>query len=55
MPEREPEYLLKQAKRCRMVAAGTLDERTRTTLLAMAKEYEGRAELVKQKPVEKPE
>jgi hypothetical protein len=41
---------LKQAKRCRTAAAGTTDERTRNTLLAMAREYEERAELVKQKP-----
>lgn len=50
MPDREPEHLLKQAKRCRTAAAGTTDERTRNTLLAMAREYEERAELVKQKP-----
>lgn len=40
MPEREPEHLSKQARRCRSIAAQTLDARTRATLLAMAKEYE---------------
>jgi hypothetical protein len=42
--EREPEYLLKQARRCRSIADGTPDERTRSTLLGMATEYEERAE-----------
>jgi len=44
VPEREPEYLLKQARRCRSIAHSTADERTRTTLLGMAKEYEERAQ-----------
>ncbi len=50
MPEREPEYLLKQARRCRSIAGATLDPRVRQTLLQMAEEYEARAELLKQRP-----
>ena len=44
MPEQELDYLLKQAKRCRTVAAGTTDERTRQALLEMAREYEEQAD-----------
>jgi hypothetical protein len=44
VPEREPEYLLKQARRCRSIASGTPDAQTRATLVAMAKDYEERAE-----------
>ena len=44
MSEKELTYLLKQIKRCRTVAAGTSDERTRNALLSMAKEYEEQAD-----------
>jgi hypothetical protein len=47
--EREPEYLLKQARRCRVAAAGIADKQTRQTLLDMAAEYEQRAEPLKDK------
>jgi hypothetical protein len=43
MPEPDPDFLLKQAFKCRNLARSTLDERTRQTLLGMAQEYEGRA------------
>ena len=43
MPEKEPEYLLEQARRCRSIARGTSDQKTRATLLGMAQEYEERA------------
>ena len=43
MDEDEPEYLLKQAKRCRTVARTATDEKLRQALLAMAQEYEERA------------
>ena len=42
--EKELAFLLSQAKRCRTVAAGTSDERTRTALLAMALDYEAQAD-----------
>jgi hypothetical protein len=48
MPEAEPEYLLKQARRCRSAASATLDSRVRQTLSEMAEEYEGRAKALKQ-------
>jgi hypothetical protein len=52
MPEPEPEYLLKQARRCRSAASTTLDARTRQTLIGMADEYEQKARAIK--PAEKP-
>ncbi len=52
MPEPEPEELLTKARRCRVLASSTLDERTAKTLREMALEYEQRAQLLaaKQKP-----
>jgi hypothetical protein len=47
MDDSEPEYLLKQAERCRRLARATLDQRTRSTLLGMAEEYEQRADQVR--------
>lgn len=43
VPEREPEYLLKQAGRCRSIATSTIDAKTRATVIGMANEYEERA------------
>ena len=50
--EKEVDFLLSQAKRCRTVAAGTTDERTRMALLAMAADYEEQADALSlaQKP-----
>ena len=45
--ELEIDFLLSQAKRCRTVAAGTTDERTRTALLAMAQDYEEQADALR--------
>ena len=42
-PVEEPEYLLKQADRCKAVAKSASDDNVRRTLLAMAREYEDRA------------
>ena len=44
VPERELEYLQKQARRCRGAASATLDLQARQTLLDMANEYEQRLE-----------
>lgn len=44
MPERELEYLQKQARRCRGAASATLDLQARQTLLEIADEYEQRSE-----------
>lgn len=38
-----PEYLRDQAGRCRRLAEDIADDRARTTLLALADEYEHRA------------
>lgn len=43
MSENEPEYLLKQAERCRTVAKTATDEKMKQALLEMAREYEERA------------
>ena len=44
VPHGEPEYLQKQARRCRGAASATLDLQARQTLLKMANEYEQRLE-----------
>ena len=44
MSESEPEYLLKQAERCRTVAKTATDEKMKQALLDMAREYEERAQ-----------
>jgi hypothetical protein len=44
MAEDEPEYLLKQAERCRSVAKTATDEKMKQALLEMAREYQERAE-----------
>ena len=49
MDENEPEYLLKQAQRCRTVARTATDEKLRQALLGMATEYEERAEAIRAK------
>jgi hypothetical protein len=47
LPEDEPKYLLRQAARCRHLAASAGDQRLQFTLLGMAQEYEERAEKVR--------
>ena len=49
MDENEPDYLLKQAERCRTVARTATDEKLKQALLAMAKDYEERAEAIRAK------
>lgn len=49
MSENEPEYLLKQAQRCRSVAKTATDEKMRQALLDMARDYEERAQAVQVK------
>ncbi len=49
MSENEPEYLLKQAERCRTVAKTATDEKMRHALLEMARDYEERAHQVQVK------
>ena len=39
----EPNFLYKQAERCRQVAKNAADPRMRKTLLHMARDYEDRA------------
>ncbi len=51
MSENEPEYLLKQAERCRTVAKTATDEKLRKALLEMARDYEERAQSM---PIKKP-
>ena len=50
----EPDYLFKQADRCKTVANTATDPLMRKALLEMAKEYEERASalLTKQKPAQ---
>ena len=43
MPEVEPEYLLKQARKCRSLSSSTKDEKLARTLAGMADEYEQKA------------
>lgn len=47
MFEKELEHLLKQANRCRNIAAATEDDRIKSSVLEMAREYEDRAERVR--------
>jgi hypothetical protein len=49
MSEDDPDYLLKQAERCRTVAKTATDEKMRQALLDMARDYEGRAHSVQAK------
>ena len=52
MHEDEPDYLLKQAERCRTVAKTATDEKMRQALLEMARDYEERARAVQMKKPE---
>ena len=52
MSEDEPEYLLKQAERCRTVARTTTDEKMRQALLEMARDYEASAQAAQAKKLE---
>ena len=54
VPEDEPDYLQQQATRCRNLAKSSLDERMRTMLLSMAKEYEERADAIAIARMQKP-
>ena len=49
MDENEPDYLLKQAERCRTVARTATDEKLKLALLAMAQDYEERAAALRAK------
>lgn len=53
MSKKKIDRLLEQAKRCRKVAGGTLDQRMRKALFTMAREYEEQADAIEleQKPV----
>lgn len=48
----DPQYLLNQARKCRNLAATTMDKRVAATLRGMAMEYDQKAQLIlaRQKP-----
>lgn len=50
MPEQTADFLRAQSRRCRALAATTLDKRVAKTLSRMAEEYDAKAVELEQKP-----